>query len=149
MKQLLVLCIGLFLSTTMWAQLELPQKSPKASTSFIIGLTKVTIAYSSPAVKERNCVGGLIPFDEVWRAGANEATTIEFSTDVMIEDTFLKKGKYSLFFIPKTRENGRPFSIKLLSSGGLIPIIPPRMRCGSKSRPKIPMKSKKGSILKS
>ena len=102
MKQLLVLCLGLFLSTTTWAQLELPQKSPKASTSFIIGLTKVTIEYSSPAVKDRNLWGGLVPFDEVWRAGANEATTIEFSTDVMIEDTFLKKGKYYLLFIPKT-----------------------------------------------
>lgn len=101
MKQLLVLALALFMSTAVWGQLELPQKSPRASNSFVIGLTKVTVTYNSPAVKGRNLWGGLVPYDKVWRAGANEATTIEFSTDVMIEDTFLKKGKYSLFFIPK------------------------------------------------
>ncbi len=101
MKQLLGLCLTLLLSTAAWGQLELPQKSPKASNSFVIGLTKVTIEYSSPAVKGRNIWGGLVTYNEVWRAGANEATTVEFSTDVMIEDTFLKKGKYSLFFIPQ------------------------------------------------
>lgn len=101
MKQLLGLCLTLFLTTSLFSQLELPQKSPKASTTYVIGLTKVSVNYNSPAVNGRVIWGDLVPFDQVWRAGANEATTVEFSTDVMVEDKFLKKGKYSLFFIPK------------------------------------------------
>lgn len=101
MKQLFGLCLTLFLTTSLFAQLELPQKSPKASTSMVIGLTKVTVEYSSPAVNERTIWGDLVPYDKIWRAGANEATTVEFSTDVKVGKQFLAKGKYSLFLIPK------------------------------------------------
>ncbi len=80
--------------------INLPRVSPKASVSYTIGLTNVEIHYSAPAVKERVIWGGLVPYGKVWRAGANEATTIEFSTDVNIEGQNLKAGKYALFFIP-------------------------------------------------
>lgn len=60
----------------------------------------VTVTYGSPAAKGRALWGELVPYDEVWRTGANEATTIEFSGDVMIEDQPLAAGKYSFFTIP-------------------------------------------------
>ncbi len=82
----------------------LPRISPKASVSYTIGLTNVEVRYSAPAVKERVIWGGLVPYNKVWRAGANEATTVEFSTDVNIEGQNLKAGKYSLFFIPGESE---------------------------------------------
>jgi len=78
--------------------------SPKASISQTIGLTDVVISYSSPGVKGRKIWGGLVPYDKVWRAGANEATKITFSTDVWIEGKKLSAGSYGFFVIPKEKE---------------------------------------------
>ncbi|MEL6986702.1 MAG: DUF2911 domain-containing protein, partial [Bacteroidota bacterium] len=83
------------------AQLELPKASPKASVSYTIGYTTVKIDYHSPAVQDRGLWGELVPYDKIWRAGANNATTIEFDTDVKIEGKDLKEGKYAFFIIPK------------------------------------------------
>lgn len=83
------------------AQVELPQKSPAASVSYTVGLTTVTINYSSPAVQERRLWGSLVPYGEVWRAGANAATTISFDTDVNIEGEDLDAGTYAFFLIPR------------------------------------------------
>ncbi|SIR00947.1 MULTISPECIES: DUF2911 domain-containing protein [Pontibacter] len=74
--------------------------SPPATASGKIGDALVTIEYSSPAVKNRKVWGELVPYGKVWRAGANEATTIEFSRDVLVEGRHLAKGKYSLYTIP-------------------------------------------------
>ncbi len=110
MKYLLsAVCLLIMFGSNVNAQLDLPRKSPAASTSFQVGLTTVTINYSSPAVRDRTIWGDLVPYDEVWRAGANEATTIEFDTDVKVQDKYLAKGKYALFFIPK--ENGKWIAI--------------------------------------
>lgn len=83
------------------AQVELPRKSPRASVSYTIGLTDITIRYSSPAVNGRAIWGALVPYNQIWRAGANEATTIEFNTDVRVEGQALPKGVYTFFLIPK------------------------------------------------
>lgn len=104
-----LLSTALFTIFTLYSSLQaqevdLPRKSPAASVSYTVGLTEVTINYSSPAVNERKIWGGLVPYNEVWRAGANEATTIEFSTDVILEGEELPKGKYSFFVIPKSGE---------------------------------------------
>lgn len=74
-----------------------PRESPGASTLQEVGATEVMVRYSRPAVKGRDLWGGLVPFGEVWRAGANEATVISFSTDVMIGDQPLPSGTYGLF----------------------------------------------------
>lgn len=95
---LIALC---FFSTSFAQDLQLPRKSPKASISYTVGLTDITVNYSSPSVRDRDIWGALVPWDKVWRAGANEATTVEFSTDVMVERQKLAAGKYSLFLIPK------------------------------------------------
>ncbi|HJW28908.1 MAG TPA: DUF2911 domain-containing protein [Saprospiraceae bacterium] len=91
-------------SFTMAQDVMLPRKSPKASCSYTIGLTDVKVTYGAPAVNGRVIWGGLVPYNQIWRAGANEATTVEFSTDVNVEGQALKAGKYALFLIPGEKE---------------------------------------------
>lgn len=77
-----------------------PRPSPNASVSQVIGFTDVAVTYCRPGVKGRVIWGELVPYDKVWRTGANEATTITFSDDVTIEGQKVPKGKYGLFTIP-------------------------------------------------
>jgi len=83
-----------------FAQLDLPRLSPKATVSQTVGLTDVTIAYCRPGVRGRTIWGDLVPFGQVWRTGANEATTITFSTDVSVEGHAIAAGTYGLFTVP-------------------------------------------------
>lgn len=77
-----------------------PRVSPNATVGQTIGVSKVEIAYSRPSARGREIFGGLVPFGEVWRTGANEATTISFSTPVRIEGNALEAGTYGFFTIP-------------------------------------------------
>lgn len=97
-----LLLVLLLLPAISWAQNnnKSNRPSPPATATGKIGETMVTIDYSSPAVKNRKVWNELVPYGKVWRAGANEATTIEFSKDVTIEGRHLAKGKYSLYTIP-------------------------------------------------
>jgi len=92
----------LFLSGTLLAQvsLTLPRASQYASVTQRIGLTDITITYHRPGVKERDIWGGLVPYERVWRAGANENTTISFSDEVTVEGEKLPAGTYGLHMIP-------------------------------------------------
>jgi hypothetical protein len=72
----------------------------------VVGLAEVSIEYSSPGVKGRTIWGDLVPYDEVWRTGANAATEISFSTDVKINGQELAAGRYSLFTLPGKSEWG-------------------------------------------
>jgi hypothetical protein len=83
-----------------YAQENRIRVSPKASVMQVVGFTEVKIDYSRPGVKGRTIWGKLVPYDKVWRAGANEATTMSFSTDVTIEGKKLAAGKYSFFAEP-------------------------------------------------
>lgn len=78
----------------------LPQASPKVSLTQTIGLAEVNVTYSTPAVKERDLWGSLVPMDQVWRAGANENTTISFSHPVKVAGKELAAGTYGLHMIP-------------------------------------------------
>lgn len=78
--------------------------SPKAEVMQQVGFTDIRIIYGRPGVKNRTIWGKLVPYDAVWRAGANEATKIIFSTDVYVEGKLLKKGAYSFFTIPGKKE---------------------------------------------
>ena len=92
---------ALMLVSDAWAQqLDLPRPSPKATVTQTVGLTDVTIMYCRPSVRGRVIWGGLVPYDQVWRTGANEATTITFADDVTIEGTKLPAGTYGLFTMP-------------------------------------------------
>lgn len=76
--------------------------SPNAAVSQTIGTTEVRITYGRPQVKGRTIFGELVPYNEVWRTGANEATTFSVSSDVTIEGEPLSAGTYSLYTIPGT-----------------------------------------------
>ena len=78
--------------------------SPNARVSQTIGTTVIDMHYSRPGVKGRNVFGGLQEWGSVWRAGANEPTTVTFSDDVSIEGETLEAGTYNLFLRPQ--ENG-------------------------------------------
>ncbi len=81
-------------------QLDLPRPSPNAKVSQMVGLTEVSVDYSSPAVKGRKVWGGVVPFGQLWRTGANAATKITFSKDVTVADKPVPAGTYALFSIP-------------------------------------------------
>lgn len=78
--------------------------SPPATAEGTIGGTKIKIEYSAPSARGRKMLGGKEPYGEVWRTGANEATTIEFDKAVKIEGKDLAAGKYELFTIPNENE---------------------------------------------
>lgn len=90
----------LIASVDVFAQNNDVRISPKAAIIQTVGLTDVRIDYSRPGVKGREIWGALVPYDKVWRAGANEATKITFSKDVKINGKKLKSGSYSFFTIP-------------------------------------------------
>ncbi|PWT90335.1 MAG: hypothetical protein C5B54_07340 [Acidobacteria bacterium] len=106
MKRFLsIIIVMLVLSSFALAQdAQLPRVSQKASVMQTIGLTDVTITYSRPGVKGRTIWGELVPYDQVWRTGANEATTIDFSKDVKINGQAVPAGTYSLHTIPGKEE---------------------------------------------
>ena len=90
-KFTLLLCmmsIGFFMK----AQIQTPAPSPFSTLEQKVGLTDVTVKYSRPAMKGRKVFGDLVPFDAIWRTGANQNTTISFSDDVTVEGKTLWPG---------------------------------------------------------
>ncbi|WP_114750981.1 DUF2911 domain-containing protein [Pleomorphovibrio marinus] len=88
-------------STDQEQQITDNRASPLRKVEGEINGKKVLIQYGSPAVNERAIYGDLVPYNEVWRTGANEATYVEFSEDVSVEGEPLAAGRYSLFTIPR------------------------------------------------
>lgn len=103
-KTTILTIITLLAATTVFGQIRTPRPSPKSTLTQTVGLTDITITYSRPGVKNRTIWGGLVPYDKVWRTGANEATTITFSDDVWVNGNKLTKGSYSLHSIPSPAE---------------------------------------------
>ncbi len=95
-----LLALHLAATAALAQQPKLPRPSPAASVSQTIGVTDVTIHYGRPGVKDRKVWGELVPYGEVWRTGANESTTITFSTAVKVEGHELPAGTYGLQTIP-------------------------------------------------
>lgn len=104
-KQLFLSLACMLATLTVNAQDD-PSKrpSPPAQAKATIGGKTVTINYSQPSVKGREIFGKLVPYDKVWRTGANETTTIEFSDDVTLEGKPVAKGRYALFTIPTEKD---------------------------------------------
>ena len=86
------------------AQPSLPQPSPGATAKQTVGLTDIEVVYSRPGKKNRKIFGELVPFNELWRTGANKATAISFNTDITIGGKAVKAGTYSLFTKPGKTE---------------------------------------------
>jgi tetratricopeptide (TPR) repeat protein len=99
-----ILSFLILASSIIYGQLELPRLSPKAEVYQRIGYTDISIEYSRPGVKGRKIWGGLVPYDKVWRTGANESTRIKFTTDVIINGQTVPAGIYSIFTIPSQNE---------------------------------------------
>ncbi|MEJ2054939.1 MAG: DUF2911 domain-containing protein, partial [Calditrichaceae bacterium] len=85
-------------------QIRTPRPSPNATLTQEIGVMEVTVKYSRPGIKDRKIFGGLVPFGELWRTGANASTSIEFSDEVTIEGNKVAAGKYGLYTIPGENE---------------------------------------------
>jgi tetratricopeptide (TPR) repeat protein len=100
MKKFSLLLSSAVLSLSMVAQ-DMPQPSPNASVMQRVGLTDVTVAYSRPAVNKRVIFGDLVPYNELWRTGANKITTITLSTDAKLAGQDLKAGTYSMLTVPE------------------------------------------------
>lgn len=91
----------LLVSASAWAQSDpATRQSPPATATGKIGEADITIKYSSPAVKGRKIWGELVPYGQVWRAGANEATVFQTDKTITVEGKELPAGNYSLFAIP-------------------------------------------------
>ena len=100
MKKILWLAACLAFLTNVQAQLKTPAPSPSQTVKQDFGLGSIEINYSRPAVKGRKVFGDLVPYGSVWRTGANNATTIQFSDEVKIGTATLAPGKYGLLSIP-------------------------------------------------
>jgi hypothetical protein len=103
----LVLAGGLAFPSESLAQsssVNFPAASPACTIKQRIGLTDIQVVYSRPGVKGRTIYGGIVPYNTVWRTGANTATKISFSTPVKLEGNDVPAGTYSLFTIPGADE---------------------------------------------
>ena len=102
-----LLCGLLMTASLLFAQstvLDLPRESQHAVLMQRLGVTDITINYHRPLVKGRKVFGGFIPYGQVWRAGANENTTIAFTDPVTIDGQALEAGTYGLHMIPGENE---------------------------------------------
>ena len=97
MKKLLIFLCVVSISFATQAQIETPAPSPASKLEQKVGLTDVTVNYSRPSMRGRTFFGNLVPYDKLWRTGANAYTTISFSTDVTIAGLEVKAGTYSIF----------------------------------------------------
>ena len=100
MKTRLLLSLIMLISAVTFAQ-----KSPSETAKGSVAEATIEITYSSPRVRDRVIFGNLVPYGKVWRAGANENTTISFDKDVKVNGEVLTAGKYGFFIIPN--EDGK------------------------------------------
>ena len=100
-RQLLFTMTAVLFTIVGSAQKGKPRVSPPDSVTGVVKGATITIHYSSPSVKGRVIWGKLVPYDSVWRAGANEATTFETDKDIKVEGMPLPAGKYGFFLLPR------------------------------------------------
>jgi len=103
MKKIIGLLL-IFIATINFALGQKAKASPRESVTGKINTATISIDYGSPSVKDRKIWGALVPFNKLWRAGANEATTFETDKDLFVEGKKLPAGKYSLFIIPNEKK---------------------------------------------
>ncbi|HEY8401545.1 MAG TPA: DUF2911 domain-containing protein [Cytophagaceae bacterium] len=99
------LCLLILSAITIsYAQISMPQPSPLSTVSQKVGLADVTVTYSRPSVKGRKIFGDLVPYNTIWRTGANAPTKISFSDSVTVAGKVLAPGDYALYTIPGEKE---------------------------------------------
>lgn len=102
MKKLMILALSL-LTLSAGAQ-TFPAPSLAAKTYQMVGVNGMEIDYSSPAARDREIFGKLVPYGKLWRTGANSATTLEADEVFVVGDTKVPAGKYAVFTIPQENE---------------------------------------------
>ena len=100
MKKIILFFFTGLISCAVSGQVQVPQPSPAATMSQQVGLTDIKIEYSRPGMRGRTIFGDLVPYDKLWRTGANNNTTISFNTKVSIGGEELEKGTYAIYTIP-------------------------------------------------
>ena len=98
---LAVIALGLFLYSTFVEDIFAPRLSPKDTVKFELNDLELKVFYNRPYKKNRDVFGALVPFDKVWRTGANEATTFETNKPLEVKGMPLPAGKYTLWTVPK------------------------------------------------
>ena len=83
-----------------YSQIKTPRVSPASAVEQMVGLTEIEVEYSRPSKRGRDIFGNVVPYGKIWRTGADNCTTISFSTDVVIDSQTIQSGKYSIFSIP-------------------------------------------------
>ncbi len=117
MKKLVLFSFVALLTCTLSAQITTPQPSTSSKIWQTVGLTEVTVDYSRPSMRGRTIYGDLVPFDKLWRTGANAYTKISFDKDVTIANQEVKAGTYSIFTKPG-KENWEVFFYTDTQGGG-------------------------------
>lgn len=103
-KVLLSLIIAAAPAIAALAQIDTPQPSPLGTVTQKVGLNEFSITYSRPSLKGRKAYGEVVPFDKLWRFGANMATTFKSNDEFSIQGTKIPAGEYSFFAIPGATE---------------------------------------------
>jgi hypothetical protein len=116
-----VLGLTAFAPAALAQQLDLPRPSPGAKVTQTVGLTDITVEYSSPAVNGRKIWGALVPYDQVWRTGANASTKITFSKDATVEGKAIPAGTYSFLTVPGKAS----WTVVLNKNAAASPVAPP------------------------
>jgi len=104
MRKLILATLALLFVFTAEAQLKTPAPSPTQNIKQDIGLSSIELTYSRPGMKGRKIFGDLVPYNKIWRTGANAATRIKFADDVMLGDQKVPAGDYVLYTIPGEKE---------------------------------------------
>jgi tetratricopeptide (TPR) repeat protein len=100
MKKTILIAMIFMAAVAVNAQVKTPAPSPEAKVEQVVGLTDVTLTYSRPSMKGRTIFGDLVPYDKLWRTGANANTVITFSDDVEVAENKLEAGSYAIFTKP-------------------------------------------------
>ncbi|SHI83228.1 DUF2911 domain-containing protein [Algibacter luteus] len=96
-----ILALGLFLYSVFVENIFAKRLSPKDTVEFKLNDLKLEVFYNRPSKKDREIFGALVPYNQVWRTGANEATTFETNKPLEIKDVNIPAGKYTLWTVPK------------------------------------------------
>lgn len=96
----IIFCLIFLTFLGVQAQVQTPQPSPSSTLKQVVGLTNFEVNYSRPSMNDRKIFGDLVPYEKMWRTGANANTTISFDQDITIANKDIKAGKYALYTKP-------------------------------------------------
>lgn len=103
-KRLFSILVVIILPQFLSAQIQMPRISPASELKQVIGLTHINISYSRPGKRGRQIMGEIIPYERIWRVGANESTKFRISEDILVNGERLKAGTYALYAFPHKQE---------------------------------------------